>query len=320
MKFGAPMLAVEMDPLQLKEFAKGVEEAGYDYVTLGSHLLCVSASRFPERLAEGHPPLGSEGPFYDPFTVFAYLIAGTERLRFSTGILTLPLLPTPMVARQAAELAILSGDRLDLGVAVGWNPLEYKAFDQDFRKRGRRLEEQIVVLRRFWTEPLVTFQGEFHNLDGVGLNRLPARPIPLWIGGGDQLSSQERLLRRVAKFGDGWLPLISRDLLGPSIQSLHSLLVEEGRSPDSVKVRSSILASRRPVSRQIGGVTTTSQGGPDSWLADAQVLVDAGVNEVTISSGLNDYFTPGGRKSSVAEVVAALGEARHVLAKEFGAG
>jgi probable F420-dependent oxidoreductase len=317
MKFGAPMLAVDMDPAELKEFASAVEDAAYDYISLGSHLLCVSSSRFPERLAAGHPPLGSEGPFYDPFTVFAYMISSTERLRFSTGIITLPLLPTAMVARQAAELACLSGGRFDLGVSVGWNPLEYQAFDQDFHKRGRRLEEQIVVLRRFWTEPHVTFHGEFHNLDGVGLNRLPAQPIPIWIGGGDALSSYERLIRRVARLGDGWMPLISRDVLGEVIQRLRICLEEEGRSPDSVKVRASLLASRMPVSREIGGVKFTSQGGPDAWIADAKILLDAGVDEVTISSGQN--FSAEAQKPSVSEIVEGLAEVRRVLVKEFGA-
>src|SRR5581483_10465226 len=118
------------------------------------------------------------------------------------NILILPLYPTVIVAKQAAELQQLSGGRFELGAGISWNQAEYEAAGQDFSTRGARMEEQLQVLRKLWTEPYVTFHGRWHHLEGVGLNRVPAQPIPIWIGG-----SHERVLRRAARLADGFIPL-----------------------------------------------------------------------------------------------------------------
>ena len=160
MKFGAGFaLTAQADPIALRDMAQTLDGAGFDYVTTAGHLLCAPPDSHP-----GRPLPTYVGPFREPFVFFAYLAAVTQRLAFRTSILILPLFPTALVAKQAAELSLLSGGRFQLGVGISWNQAEYEALGQDFKTRGRRLEEQIVVLRRLWTEPFVTFEGRFHKL------------------------------------------------------------------------------------------------------------------------------------------------------------
>lgn len=158
-----------------------------------------------------------------------YLAAVTQRLAFRTSILILPLFPTALVAKRAAELSLLSGGRSQLGAGISWNLVEYEALGQDFKTRGRRLEEQIVGLRRLWTEPFVTFDGRFHTLHGVGLNQLPQQPIPVWIG----CAPEEPLLRRVARVADGWLPQVDPE---EPLGRLRGYLTETGRDLSSCGV------------------------------------------------------------------------------------
>src|SRR6266566_4670623 len=173
---GLPLTALN-DPIVVRDIAQALDTAGIDFITTAGHVLSAEAGRYPER-----PTPTYSGPFYDPFVLFSYLAGVTRRLAFRTSILILPLLPTALVAKQAAELSWLSSGRFELGVGISWQAAEYQALNQDMHTRGRRLEEQITLLRRLWSEPYVTFQGRWHNLEGVGLNRLPREPIPIWIG------------------------------------------------------------------------------------------------------------------------------------------
>jgi probable F420-dependent oxidoreductase len=145
-------------------------------------------------------PYTEHDPFHDPFVMFAYLAGITERIEFATGVLILPQRPTVLVARQAADLDLLSGGRLRLGVGVGWNTVEYEALGQDFRTRGARQEEQIELLRRLFTEPVVDFSGRFDRVDRAALVPKPARPIPIWLGG-----SSEAAFDRAARLADGFI-------------------------------------------------------------------------------------------------------------------
>jgi alkanesulfonate monooxygenase SsuD/methylene tetrahydromethanopterin reductase-like flavin-dependent oxidoreductase (luciferase family) len=164
MQFGAglPITAMD-DPGAIREYVQALEDSGFDVLTTAGHLLAVPAGRHPDR-----PTPLYAGPFHDPFVVFAYLAAITSRIRFRPSLLILPLYPTAIVAKQAAELQQLSRGRFELGVGLSWNAAEYAAVGQDFTTRGRRVEEQIEVLRRLWSEPYVTFTGSWHTLDGVG--------------------------------------------------------------------------------------------------------------------------------------------------------
>jgi alkanesulfonate monooxygenase SsuD/methylene tetrahydromethanopterin reductase-like flavin-dependent oxidoreductase (luciferase family) len=165
----------------------------------------------------------------------------TERIRFRTAIMILPLYPTGLVARQAADLATISGGRFELGVGISWQEAEYRALGQDLHQRGRRVEEQLMLLRRLWSEPFVSFQGRYHDFDQMGLGKLPPFPVPIWIG----CSPTEHLLRRVARLGDGWMP-VGAISSADSVAQLRQLATEEGRDPSTIGVAGRVTASARP--------------------------------------------------------------------------
>ena len=145
-------------------------------------------------------PYTEHDPFHDPFVMFAYLAGITERIGFATGVLILPQRQTALVARQATDVDLLSGGRLRLGVGVGWNHVEYEALGQDFRTRGAREEEQIELLRRLFTEPVVDFSGRFDRVDRAALVPKPARSIPIWLGGFGEVAFD-----RAARLADGFI-------------------------------------------------------------------------------------------------------------------
>ncbi|MGD9883271.1 MAG: LLM class flavin-dependent oxidoreductase, partial [Reyranella sp.] len=158
----------------------------------------------------------------------------TRRIHFMTAILILPAWPTALAAKQAAELAILSRGRFELGIGISWNAAEYRALGQDIHGRGIRIEEQVAVLRLLWSQPYVTFEGRHHTLDKVGLNRTAVPPIPVWMG----TESGEKALRRVARIADGWMSL--GDPL-PDIPRLQQYMRDAGRDPSQLKVRGPLI-------------------------------------------------------------------------------
>src|SRR3989454_10061707 len=187
-----PQNELRGDPTAVRRIGRAVEDLGFDPLLAYDHVLgAVHADRTPQITG----PYTEHDPFHDPFVMFAYLAGITERIGFATGILILPQRPTALVARQAADVDLLSGGRLRLGVGVGWNPVEYEALGQDWHVRGRRQTEQVVLMNRLWTERTVTFAGAFDRVQHAGINPLPIqRPIPVWFGGG-----VEAVLRRGAK-------------------------------------------------------------------------------------------------------------------------
>jgi probable F420-dependent oxidoreductase len=192
-----PQTELRGDPAAVRTIGKAVEDLGFAHLLAYEHVLgAVHADRTPELTG----PYTEHDPFHDPFVMFAYLAAITERIRFATGILVLPQRPTALVARQAADLALLSGDRLRLGVGVGWNHVEYEALGQDFHTRGARQEEQIGLLRALLTEPVVDFSGRFDRVDRASLVPKPASPIPIWLGG-----AGEKAFDRAARLADGFI-------------------------------------------------------------------------------------------------------------------
>ncbi len=185
------------DPAGVRRFGTAIEDFGFDHLLTYEHVLgAVHAGRTPPLIG----PYTERDPFHDPFVMFAYLAGLTERIRFATGILVLPQRQTALVARQAADVDLLSGGRLRLGVGVGWNPVEYEALGQDFHTRGARQEEQIELLRRLFTEPVVDFSGRFDRVDRASLVPKPSGPIPIWLGG-----SGEKAFDRAARLADGFI-------------------------------------------------------------------------------------------------------------------
>jgi len=199
LKIGAvyPQIELRGDPDAVRRFGRAVEDLGFDYLLAYDHVLgAVHADRTPPLTG----PYTEHDPFHDPLVMFAYLAAITERIGFATGVLILPQRQTALVARQAADVDLLSGGRLRLGVGVGWNDVEYEALGQDFRTRGARQEEQIGLLRRLFTEPVVDFSGRFDRVDRAALVPRPARSIPIWLGG-----SGEAAFDRAARLADGFI-------------------------------------------------------------------------------------------------------------------
>jgi probable F420-dependent oxidoreductase len=198
MKIGAVYPQTELDgnPEAVRHIGTAVEALGYDYLLAYDHVLGATQDREPKLFG----PYTDKDPFHDPLLMFAHLAAMTKRLELVTGILILPQRQTVLVARQVADLDLLSGGRLRLGVGLGWNYVEFGALGQDFRTRGRRLDEQIPLLRKLWTEPLVTFHGQFDHIDRAALNPRPFRNIPIWFGG-----FAAPAFRRAARLGDGFI-------------------------------------------------------------------------------------------------------------------
>jgi probable F420-dependent oxidoreductase len=192
-----PQTELRGDPGAVRKIGTGVEDLGFDHLLAYEHVLgAVHADRTPPLTG----PYTEHDPFHDPFVMFAYLAGLTERIGFATGVLVLPQRQTALVARQAADVDLLSGGRLRLGVGVGWNQVEYEALGQDFRTRGIRQEEQIGLLRRLFTEPVVDFTGRFDRVDRAALVPKPARSIPIWLGG-----SSDAALDRAARLADGFV-------------------------------------------------------------------------------------------------------------------
>jgi probable F420-dependent oxidoreductase len=192
-----PQIELRGDPAAVGEFARAVEDLGFDHILAYDHVLgAVHADRTPPLTG----PYTERDPFHDPFVMFAYLAGVTERISFTTGILVLPQRQTALVARQATDVDLLSGGRLRLGVGIGWNHVEYEALGQDFHTRGARQEEQIELLRRLFTEPVVDFSGRFDRIDRASLMPKPTRSIPIWLGG-----SGEKAFDRASRLADGFI-------------------------------------------------------------------------------------------------------------------
>jgi probable F420-dependent oxidoreductase len=192
-----PQFELHGDPAAVGRFARAAEDLGFDHLLAYEHVLgAVHADRSPPLSG----PYDEHDPFHDPFVMFAYLAGITDRIRFTTGILVLPQRQTALVARQAADVDLLSGGRLRLGVGIGWNHVEYEALGEDFHTRGARQEEQIELLRRLFTEPVVDFSGRFDRIDRAALMPKPASSIPIWLGG-----SGEKAFDRAARLADGFV-------------------------------------------------------------------------------------------------------------------
>ena len=274
MQLGAvfPQTEIGSDPAAVRDFAVTAEELGYDYLLVYDHVIGADPSK---HTLVG--PYTHESMFHEPFVLFGYLAAITQRMDLVTGILILPQRQTALVAKQAAEVDLLSGGRMILGVGVGWNQVEFEVLGEDFHRRGRRTEEQLELLRRLWTEELVTFEGRFDTVRHAGINPRPEREIPIWFGG---MSSP--VLRRCGRYGSGWIPrdqfpedpARNRDDILWRLDRIRQHASAAGRDPDAIA-----LSTRAAV----------TDGDLDAQLAIAQGWEDAGATHVsfnTMNAGL----------------------------------
>jgi probable F420-dependent oxidoreductase len=256
MKYGTGYaLAALPDPIAVRDFGQALDGAGFDFTAVGGHVLSQPAG------THERPPMTYVGPFYDHFVLYSYLAAVTERIHFISSIIILPEWPTAIVAKQAAELQFFSRGRFELGIGISWSEPEYKAMGQNIKNRGRRVEEQVDVLRKLWSEPFVTFEGKYHSFDNIGLNRLPAQPIPVWFG----TTFDEKVMQRVARQADGWMPLGDPT---EKLPELKKMMEAAGRDPSKLMVRSGV---------------TAGEGGAAAWVEAGKKLQAGGVTHINIA-------------------------------------
>jgi probable F420-dependent oxidoreductase len=281
-----PQTELRGDPVAVRRIGKAVEDLGFDHLLAYDHVLgAVHADRSPPLTG----PYTEHDPFHDPFVMFAYLAGITERIGFATGILILPQRQTALVARQAADVDLLSGGRLRLGVGIGWSPVEYDALGQDFHTRGARQEEQIEVLRRLFTEPVVDFSGRFDRVDRASLVPKPERSIPIWLGG-----YGEAAFDRAARLADGFIFFGGRgvDYTANKWSGMRDRVRDLGRPVDDFGA---------------DYVAVPSAGGVGDLPAQVDAWRDAGgthVSVVTMGIGLDSIDA---HIDYIASVAAALG-------------
>lgn len=224
MRIGAvfPQTEIGSDPADIRRWATTVEELGYDHILAYDHVLGAGTDTRP-----GWRGYTSETLFHEVFVLYGYLAALTSRVELVTGVLILPQRQTALVAKQAAEVDVLSGGRLRLGIGVGWNAVEYEALGLSFTDRGVRSEEQIALMRELWAAPLVTFDGRWERVDNAGIKPRPvAGRIPVWLGG-----ASDRTLRRIARIADGWLPNADPAEGAELVERVRGYAREAGRDP-----------------------------------------------------------------------------------------
>lgn len=217
------------------DFVKKSEELGFAQVRLVDHVVGIVAERHG---GIAQTPYTDKSVIRECFTLMAYMAAVTSRIRFVPAVMGIPARQTALVAKQAAEVDIMSGGRLVMGVSVGYNPLEFEAMGADFGTRGKRFEEQVEVLRRLWTDSEVTFEGEFHTMHDVSLSPRPLqRPIPLFFGMGRAIKPipPDVVLRRVGRMADGWFPIFKDTPEGRvALKTMQDAARDAGRDPDKI--------------------------------------------------------------------------------------
>lgn len=279
MRYGVvfPQTEIGKDPSAIRDFAQAAEELGYHHLLAYDHVVGANPASRPG----WRPPYTYKDTFHEPFVLFGYLAGLTKRIELVTGVIILPQRQTVLVAKQAAALDVLSGGRLRLGIGIGWNPVEYEALGENFKNRGRRSEEQVEVMRKLWTQELVTFEGEWYKITDAGLNPLPIqRPIPIWFGGG-----HDQTLRRVARLGDGWFPLLGPDdKCRAMIEKIRAYTREAGRDPRSVGIEGRIM---------IG------QGSPEQWTKEIQAWKELGATHVTANTMKAGFSSPSGHVEAI---------------------
>ena len=238
MKLGITLPNIEfgLDPDPIRKLAQATEQLGYDFLMGYDHVIGADLSIRPDwRPFNGSPPVYTlDDSFHEPLILFGYLAAVTERIELATGIVVMPQRQTVLLAKQVAEIDVLSRGRMRLGVGVGWNDVEYQALGMSFHDRGQRSAEQIALLRQLWTQPCVTFHGKWHTVEGAGINPLPIQqPIPIWLGG-----TADVVLRRVATIGDGWhIPsILNEEQIAEHLSRLFRYAEEAGRDPATIGI------------------------------------------------------------------------------------
>lgn len=292
MKVGVvlPQTEIGADPVVLRDFAQTAEGLGFSHVLAFDHILGTEhAGRTPPLTG----PYTEASTFHEPLTLFAHLAAVTTRLGFATGVLVLPQRQAPLVAKQAAEVAILSGDRLRLGVGVGWNHAEYRCMGADFSDRGARQEEQVEVMRRLWTGEVVDFEGRWHRIDRAALAPAPGAPVPVWFGGFSDAAHE-----RAARIGDGFFfarvgegvsggrPTQSIDTVLAQADRMRAKVAELGRDPNAFQLEGRVNLRDDPAVRR----------------AESQAFRDAGFEYLAVTTMTAGLASPAAHVAVLAQL------------------
>lgn len=258
-----PIIDAGGDPGFVRDYAQAAEALGYNGLSLPDHVLGANIANRP---GWGDRNTSADY-FHDPFVLFGFLAACTSTVEFSTQVMIMSQRQTALVAKQAASLDVLCGGRFRFGIGTGWNAVEYEALNENFHDRGKRITEQVEVMRRLWAEPHVSFDGDYHTISDAGINPLPPRgSIPLWFGGHD-----ERMVRRAATLGDGWIMLAypPDETALAAFEAFRSYATEAGRDPDDLGIE----------------VWTSVGDGDDETLrSDVRFWKEAGVSHITLNN------------------------------------
>jgi probable F420-dependent oxidoreductase len=281
-KFGAiyPHQEIGTDPVVIRDWAQAAEALGYSHIVAYDHVLG-AAKR--DRQPALYGPYDEKDAFHEPLVLFGFLAACTDRIGFSTGILILPQRQTALVAKQVAQIDLLSGGRMRLGVGTGWNYVEYQSLNEEFATRGKRMTEQVDVLRALWQTPVLDYDGEHHHIDGAGLNPLPGREIPVWFGGFTDVA-----FRRAARMGDGIM-------LGGA---------QEDNVAAAKRVREMVTDAGRDVSKFGVEAYVNFQDGPEAWRSQAEEWAGLDADFVSIRATALKGVGPG--LESPAEHISSL--------------
>lgn len=275
-----PQYEIGNDPIAIRDFAQAAEGLGYSHLLLFDHVLgAVKEHREPPLTG----PYDERSTFREAFVLFGYLAGLTSRIGFATGVLVLPQRQAALVAKQAAEVDVLSGGRLRLGVGTGWNYVEYESLNETFHDRGLRQEEQVEVIRQLWRREVVDFTGNWHRIDRAAIAPRPARDIPIWFGG-----SSAVVYRRAARLGDGFIVAGRYDHTQALtiVDRVRAALQDAGRNPAGLDD-----AGRNPAGLDDAGrnpaafgidVVTAFGSGPQRWEVEASELMAAGTTQLTL--------------------------------------
>ena len=253
-----PHLEIGDDPILIRDWAQAVEDIGYSHILAYDHVIgAVHDNREPRLWG----PYTEASAFHEPFVLFGYFAAATQRVELATGILILPQRQTVLVAKQAAEIDILSNQRLRLGVGTGWNYVEYDSLNEDFANRGTRQEEQIDLLRQLWSEPVIDYQGSHHRVDRAGLKPLPGRQIPIWFGGFAPVA-----FNRAARIGDGFIYGSGHEANLEANEQVQAALAREGRDSAGFGLEALL----------------NFQSGPKHWRSEIEDWIERGADYVSM--------------------------------------
>ncbi len=258
----------------IKDVVQALDDSGFQFFASNDHVV----GGHPDR-AEGQQVHTSAVAVHEPLVLQSFIGAVTTNLGLMTSILLLPQRQTTLVAKQVAELDLLTGGRVRLGVGVGRNWMEYDALNEDFSNRGARMEEQVEVLRKYWTEEHVTFDGRWHHLDRIGVQPLPVqRPIPIWMGSFVG-AVVERVIKRIGRMADGWLPQFPpNDEFAAVLERVRGYATEAGRDPAALGIEC--------------GMRLKPTDDPDAWRGTAEAYRALGATHLKATAGGNGFTAP----------------------------